>query len=96
MMGDDQFSPRALRPRRSKSSTPIGLSDQAVTNHTPNGNIAATITPLVTPMVTPTPHRMTPSTPGIDASYRTGDKISPMLAKLRMTPGTTIVVLLYL
>jgi len=31
--------------------------------------------------------RITPSTPSVDASYRNDDQVSPMLAKLRMTPG---------
>ncbi|XP_052796493.1 uncharacterized protein LOC128228950 [Mya arenaria] len=78
-MDDQQTSPRTLRPRRSKSSTPIGHAD-SIGSHTPNGIAAAM-------MVTPIVRRMTPSTPGIDASFMTGDKVSPMLAKLRMTPG---------
>ena len=76
-----------LRTRRSRSSTPL------VTN----GNISLGVTPqsVNSPQHNPDPHGVEQySTPtGVttrrqaDASFRNDDKVSPMLAKLRMTPG---------
>ena len=72
-----------LRPRRSRSTTPL----------VPNGDILGT-TPqrsydLLGTDLESTPVDATARRP-VDASFKNDDKVSPMLAKLRMTPGTVI------
>ncbi|XP_045215539.2 uncharacterized protein LOC123565825 [Mercenaria mercenaria] len=66
--------------RKSKSCTPITGNSSTISNGTPcRGGMIHLV------------HRvdrdLTPNTPRADASFRNEDKVSPMLAKLRMTPG---------
>ncbi|XP_060581681.1 uncharacterized protein LOC132738238 [Ruditapes philippinarum] len=66
--------------RKSRSSTPIIVNGSVIQNGTPSRGGLLHLS-----------HRLdkdiTPKTPVADASFRNDDKVSPMLAKLRMTPG---------
>ena len=85
-----------LRSRRSRSSTPL------VTNGDISGVTPQTVT---TPQHNHDHHEAdqysTPvgayaRHPAADASFRNDDKVSPMLAKLRMTPGMYMTIKKYL
>jgi hypothetical protein len=69
--------------RKSRSSTPIIVNGSVIQNGTPSRGGLLHLS-----------HRLdkdiTPKTPVADASFRNDDKVSPMLAKLRMTPGLFI------
>lgn len=77
MMGSSESERSA---RKSKSSTPVLGNGSAICNGTPKleGKFHASQWIDI---------EHTPNTPRADASFRNDDKVSPMLAKLRMTPG---------